>query len=105
MRSLVELVVYKKIVVLAGRRHRDLLERLRALRVSWWRRRFEVPFEDERHLALIFKTLRDADFGFQGGVGWNPSFVFRALREMGLLEGAFDEVVREAWRRDRVVRR
>ena len=46
-----------------------------------------------------------ADFGFQGGVGWNPSFVFRALREMGLLEGPFDEVVREAWRRDRVRQR
>jgi hypothetical protein len=105
MRSLVEQVVYQKIVVLAGRRHRNLLERLRAKRVSWWRRRFEVAFRDERELALIFRGLRDAGFGFQGGVGWNPSFVFRVLREMGFLEGSFEEVIREPWRPDRVERR
>jgi hypothetical protein len=105
MRALVETVGFLKIVIVAGSRHRNLLERLRAKRVSWWRRRFEVPFQDERHLALIFRALRDAGFGFQGGVRWNPSFVFRVLRDMGFLEGSFEEVIREPWRPDRVARR
>ncbi len=60
------------------------------LRRSKWR----LPYDDESELAELMSSLRDAGFAFGGAPhGWPPAAVFAHLREKGLIEGRYVEVV------------
>jgi hypothetical protein len=72
----------------------------RALRALGGRRDFFAPWvwtfpaPDERALASVLGGLRDLGVVFLGiDKGWSPGDVFEDLRERGLVEGPFEEIV------------
>jgi len=64
----------------------------RRVALTPWIWTFRAP--DERALASLLGGLRDLGVVFLGvDKGWSPGDVFEDLRERGLLDGPFDEIV------------
>ena len=53
-----------------------------------------MKYSTEKELAIIFSKLRDIGFTFSGGeAGWPPAAIFEELRDRGLLQGKFVEIM------------
>lgn len=74
------------------------VERLRALggrRKLLNRHQWVIGTEGDVELAGLLAALRDLGVAFAGGQGWPPSAQFERLRDAGLIDGPYLEVV---WR-------
>lgn len=70
---------------------RDLGGRRTLFTNSWW-----ISYSTEKELCIVLGKLRDVGIPFVGGpAGWPPAEVFCLLRDKGLLNGKFQEIV---WR-------
>ena len=73
----------------------EQLHALGARRKLLSRHRWVLGWEDDKGLAVVLAALRDLGFAFAGGQGWPPAAQFERLRELGMVEGPYLEVV---WR-------
>ena len=77
------------------RAHVSVLKQLGGAR-SVFGHRWRLRAETDEELARMLAALRDNEFAFAGATsGWPPAEVFSEMRERGLLDGAFAEIV---WR-------
>ena len=81
-------------VVGAQQNHHQQLKGLGGRQALINRHKWTIPFSSDHELAQTFSSLRDMGFAFGGSPsGWPPSAIFEDLRDKGLLEGKFIEVV------------
>lgn len=73
----------------------EQLQALGARRKLFNRRRWVIGSEGEEDLATVLTALRDLGVAFAGGLGWPPAAQFERLRDAGMVEGPYLEVV---WR-------
>lgn len=55
---------------------------------------WQITAADDREMGLLLGQLRDAGASFGGApAGWPPADVFADLRDQGLVQGSFQQVV------------
>jgi hypothetical protein len=69
------------------------LKEIGAKKASFFSSKWEIEFKNEEEKAKIFKLLRDSDFAFSIGKEWSPAEQFEELREHGLLDGSYRQIL------------